>query len=236
MCLFPCFSAIHLLCRFVICQRWLLESCRRILAPPGASGVSGPHQASATSGCQRDLAVPNHQHQRRALEPLPTSKHESQAPSFDIYPILTALSLPLDPTQTHNPPRPDQFNSETPRAQHAPESRSIHHTLSTSSAVNRCKPQKHTTGETTTPKMPAGSGSGSAPLPRSAMRRLMKELDTWNNTESAGEQGIERLGPVSDDQLLAWESVINGRGVGHGYDSPSLLSSPLSLLLYSSPG
>ncbi|KAK4105773.1 putative ubiquitin protein [Parathielavia hyrcaniae] len=55
-------------------------------------------------------------------------------------------------------------------------------------------------------------------VPRSAMRRLMKELDTWN-TESAGEQGIERLGPVSDDELLTWESVINGRGVGYGYDN-----------------
>ncbi|KAK4129496.1 putative ubiquitin protein [Parathielavia appendiculata] len=55
-------------------------------------------------------------------------------------------------------------------------------------------------------------------VPRSAMRRLMKEWDTWN-TESAGEQGIERLGPVSDDELLTWESVINGRGVGHGYEN-----------------
>jgi peroxin-4 len=52
----------------------------------------------------------------------------------------------------------------------------------------------------------------------------MKELDTWNNTESAGEQGIERLGPVSDDELLTWESVINGRGVGCGYESAFVLS------------
>jgi hypothetical protein len=61
------------------------------------------------------------------------------------------------------------------------------------------------------------------------MRRLMKELDTWNNTESAGEQGIERLGPVSDEELLSWEAVINGRGVGHGYESafPSLLFPPV---------
>lgn len=53
---------------------------------------------------------------------------------------------------------------------------------------------------------------------RSAIRRLLKELDTWNNVESAGEKGIERLGPVREDELLSWEAVINGAGVGHGYD------------------
>ncbi|KAK4238302.1 hypothetical protein C8A03DRAFT_43946 [Achaetomium macrosporum] len=53
---------------------------------------------------------------------------------------------------------------------------------------------------------------------RTAIRRLLKELDTWQNTESASEQGIERLGPVSDDELLSWEAVINGRGIGHGYE------------------
>lgn len=58
-----------------------------------------------------------------------------------------------------------------------------------------------------------------ATLPRSAMRRLLKELETWNKTESADEQGIERLGPVADEELLTWEAVINGRGVGCGYES-----------------
>ncbi|KAK4111963.1 putative ubiquitin protein [Canariomyces notabilis] len=62
--------------------------------------------------------------------------------------------------------------------------------------------------------MSAASSSSS----RNAIRRLLKELETWNNVESAGEEGIERLGPVSEDQLLNWEAVINGRGVGHGYD------------------
>ncbi|KAK4136504.1 UBC-like protein [Trichocladium antarcticum] len=62
------------------------------------------------------------------------------------------------------------------------------------------------------PAAPAG------PPPRSAMRRLLKELDAWTNTESAGEQGIERLGPVNDDELLVWEAVINGRGIGCGYE------------------
>jgi peroxin-4 len=74
--------------------------------------------------------------------------------------------------------------------------------------------------------MSAASSSSS----RNAIRRLLKELETWNNVESAGEEGIERLGPVSEDQLLNWEAVINGRGVGHGYDRmflpPPFLSSP----------
>ncbi|OAA43176.1 ubiquitin-conjugating enzyme E2 4 [Metarhizium rileyi] len=51
----------------------------------------------------------------------------------------------------------------------------------------------------------------------SATKRLLKELDTWRK-EQRDEQGIERLGPVSDDNLLEWEAVINGRGVGGGYD------------------
>lgn len=52
---------------------------------------------------------------------------------------------------------------------------------------------------------------------RSASRRLIKELDTWS-TEQKDETGIERLGPVSEDNLMEWEAVINGRGIGHGYD------------------
>ncbi|GAB1310323.1 E2 ubiquitin-protein ligase peroxin 4 [Madurella fahalii] len=60
--------------------------------------------------------------------------------------------------------------------------------------------------------MPAASSS------RSAARRLLNELATWNNVESAGEKGIERLGPVSDDDILSWEAVINGTGIGLGYD------------------
>ncbi|KND95386.1 Ubiquitin-conjugating enzyme E2 pex4 [Tolypocladium ophioglossoides CBS 100239] len=37
--------------------------------------------------------------------------------------------------------------------------------------------------------------------------------------EQKDERGIERLGPVGEDNLLEWEAVINGRGVGCGYDS-----------------
>ncbi|RMJ14152.1 hypothetical protein BHE90_013910 [Fusarium euwallaceae] len=52
---------------------------------------------------------------------------------------------------------------------------------------------------------------------RSASRRLLKELDTWR-TEQKDETGVERLGPISEDNLMEWEAVINGRGIGHGYD------------------
>jgi len=64
---------------------------------------------------------------------------------------------------------------------------------------------------------------------RNATRRLLKELDEWNTTESKEEKGVERLGPVDDDQLLCWEAVINGRGVGCGYDG----SFPFFLLSFS---
>ncbi|KOS18681.1 Ubiquitin-conjugating enzyme E2 pex4 [Escovopsis weberi] len=49
-------------------------------------------------------------------------------------------------------------------------------------------------------------------------KRLIKELGTWRK-EAPEEKGIERLGPASEDDLFLWEAVINGRGVGCGYDS-----------------
>ncbi|KAL2165267.1 hypothetical protein VTH06DRAFT_564 [Thermothelomyces fergusii] len=70
--------------------------------------------------------------------------------------------------------------------------------------------------------MPPASSppASSSALSRSAVRRLLKELDVWTNTESATEQGIERLGPAGDgEDLLRWEAVINGRGVGCGYEN-----------------
>lgn len=54
-----------------------------------------------------------------------------------------------------------------------------------------------------------------------ASRRLMKELTKWQNEGSKdvdGTVGIERLGPVNDDEILRWEAIINGRGIGSGYD------------------
>ncbi|KAK7459282.1 ubiquitin-conjugating enzyme [Colletotrichum acutatum] len=67
---------------------------------------------------------------------------------------------------------------------------------------------------------------------RGAIKRLIKELDVWRS-EKKEERGIERLGPVDDDDLLTWEAVVNGRGIGNGYDgmfSLSLSLSPLSLI------
>lgn len=61
--------------------------------------------------------------------------------------------------------------------------------------------------------MSAASASSS----RSAARRLIKELDTWR-AEAQDEKGIERLGPVGEDDLLVWEAVFNGRGVDGGYE------------------
>ncbi|KAI1430020.1 ubiquitin-conjugating enzyme [Xylaria sp. FL1777] len=64
--------------------------------------------------------------------------------------------------------------------------------------------------------MSSGSGSGSGSS-RSAAKRLIRELAVWEK-EAPAETGIERLGPVNEDELLRWEAVINGRGVGAGYD------------------
>ena len=64
-----------------------------------------------------------------------------------------------------------------------------------------------------------GAGAGSA---RSATKRLLKELAVWEK-EAPAESGIERLGPVSEEELLQWEAVINGRGVGGGYDGACFL-------------
>jgi peroxin-4 len=54
---------------------------------------------------------------------------------------------------------------------------------------------------------------------RSATKRLVKELEAWNAEKARGEEkGVERLGPVNEGELLEWEAVINGVGVGGGYD------------------
>lgn len=73
--------------------------------------------------------------------------------------------------------------------------------------------------------------SHSSSSSRNAARRLIKELETWHNVESKDEKGIERLGPVNEGELLAWEAVINGRGVGAGYDGSFSPHYPQLLLL-----
>jgi peroxin-4 len=63
-----------------------------------------------------------------------------------------------------------------------------------------------------------------APRATSASRRLLQELsqlraqDTNPNAATTEISPIERLGPVSDDELFHWEAVINGKGLGGGYD------------------
>lgn len=53
---------------------------------------------------------------------------------------------------------------------------------------------------------------------RGAARRLIKELDNWHAEAPEDKNGIERLGPISESDLFVWEAVINGQGVGNGYD------------------
>ncbi|PHH92602.1 hypothetical protein CDD83_6663 [Cordyceps sp. RAO-2017] len=60
---------------------------------------------------------------------------------------------------------------------------------------------------------PAGSSSG-----RTATRRLLRELEVWRR-ERDEDGGVERLGPVAEENLLEWQAVINGRGIGGGYDA-----------------
>ncbi|KAI2629797.1 ubiquitin-conjugating enzyme/RWD-like protein [Hypoxylon sp. NC1633] len=63
----------------------------------------------------------------------------------------------------------------------------------------------------------SSSGVPASSSSRNATKRLLKELAVWEK-EAPTESGIERLGPVNEDELLHWEAVINGRGVGGGYD------------------
>jgi len=64
----------------------------------------------------------------------------------------------------------------------------------------------------------SGSGSGSKKLSSSsAPKRLGQELSNWRK-DASDYKTIERLAPVSDDDLFHWEAVINGRGLGLGYE------------------
>ncbi|KAK7755274.1 E2 ubiquitin-protein ligase peroxin 4 [Diatrype stigma] len=64
---------------------------------------------------------------------------------------------------------------------------------------------------------PQPTPSASSSSFRSATKRLIKELAVWDK-EAPTESGVERLGPVSEGELLQWEAVINGRGIGGGYE------------------
>ncbi len=58
---------------------------------------------------------------------------------------------------------------------------------------------------------------------RTATRRLLKEVESLSKLQGDYEKGIERVGPVSDDELFKWEAVINGQDVGFGYDGALFL-------------
>ncbi|KAG6009511.1 hypothetical protein E4U21_002147 [Claviceps maximensis] len=64
-------------------------------------------------------------------------------------------------------------------------------------------------------KSPSRTGSASS---KTAAKRLLREMDSWRK-EQRLERGIERLGPVAEDDMLTWEAVVNGGGVGGGYDA-----------------
>lgn len=69
---------------------------------------------------------------------------------------------------------------------------------------------------------------------RSGAKRLIKEMENWRK-EQKDEKGVERLGPVNEDDLFEWEAVVNGKGIGSGYDgefdppSPTFYSRSLPL-------
>lgn len=64
--------------------------------------------------------------------------------------------------------------------------------------------------------------AGAKPKATSTSKRLLQELSQLRAREKepdATERSpIERLGPVSDDEFFHWEAVINGKGLGGGYD------------------
>lgn len=67
---------------------------------------------------------------------------------------------------------------------------------------------------------------------RSGAKRLIKELESWRK-ERKDEKGVERLGPINEDDLFEWEAVINGREIGSGYDGArALCPPPFALLIY----
>ena len=64
---------------------------------------------------------------------------------------------------------------------------------------------------------PSSASAAPAATSRNATKRLLKELDAWRD-EQKEESGIERLGPAGEEDLFVWEAVVNGKGVGGGYD------------------
>lgn len=80
---------------------------------------------------------------------------------------------------------------------------------------------KGSTSKSSGSKSPSSKGSDPSPAAssssRSGTKRLIKELEAWRK-EQDHDMGIERLGPVGEENLLEWEAVVNGHEVGYGYD------------------
>ena len=74
------------------------------------------------------------------------------------------------------------------------------------------------------PSSSTSPGNRKPPKATSTSKRLLQELSQLraqeaNPTAATTEiSPIERLGPVSDDEFFHWEAVINGKGLGGGYD------------------
>jgi peroxin-4 len=55
-----------------------------------------------------------------------------------------------------------------------------------------------------------------SPPTKTPLKRLLSELNALRSHPPG--PPIERLEPVSEDDLFHWEAVVNGRGMGGGYD------------------
>ena len=72
-------------------------------------------------------------------------------------------------------------------------------------------------------RSPPSSTTTTKPKATSTSKRLLQELSQLRaqekDTNTTETSPIERLGPVSDDEFFHWEAVINGKGLGGGYDA-----------------
>lgn len=159
---------------------------------------------------------------------------------------VAASALPADPCPRQAPKsagpsvtsNPNYHPSSNPRGTYSSQTTSPRNTLPQPHDSNR-NPKHTRARKTPKPKPPtmprtkspsrSSTASTSGNSAKTATKRLIKEMDTWRK-EQREEKGIERLGPTTDENLLEWEAVINGRGVGAGYDGTSF--SLLSLLLF----
>jgi ubiquitin-protein ligase len=75
---------------------------------------------------------------------------------------------------------------------------------------------KKSSSKSSSSKSPSSKSSSSN---STAAKRLIQELSSSARADSSSRNpSIERLGPVSDDDLFHWEAVITGKGLGGGYE------------------